>query len=146
MSWGSSPAKIDEKSRLRLPAKFRRDLPETIDNEYYVTSYDGKCAQIYPVPVWDRIARKLQEPPRMDPVKVKFQRITDFYGSMAEMDPQGRILLPPRLRESAQLSGDVIVYIRQDYLEVWNEQVVSESVKENPLTVEELEKMAEMGF
>jgi len=146
MLWGSYPAKIDEKSRLRLPAKFRRDLPETVDNEYYITSYDGKCARIYPVPVWDQIAKKLQEPPRMDPVKMKLQRITDFYGSMSEMDPQGRILLPPRLRESAQLSGDVVVYGRQDHLEIWNEQVVSKDIEENPLTMEDMEKLAEMGF
>ena len=67
MLWGRYSAKIDDKSRLRLPAKFRRDLPETSDNTYYVTSDDGKCAQIYPIPVWERVAQKFQEPPRMDP-------------------------------------------------------------------------------
>lgn len=82
----------------------------------------------------------------MDPVKVKLQRITDFYGSMSEMDPQGRVLIPSRLRESAQLSGDVVVYGKIDHLEVWNEQVASKDVEENPLTLEDRERLAELGF
>ena len=109
MLWGRYSAKIDDKSRLRLPAKFRRDLPETQDNTYYVTSDDGQCAQIYPIPIWERVAQKLQEAPRMDPAKIKLQRFTSYYGLLTQMDPQGRILIPPSLREDAQISGDVIV-------------------------------------
>ena len=91
MLWGRYSAKIDDKSRLRLPAKLRRYLPETEDHTYYVTSDDGRCAQIYPIPVWERIARKLQEPPRMDLAKIKLQRLTSYYGLLTQMDPQGRI-------------------------------------------------------
>ena len=143
---GSYPAKIDEKSRLRLPAKFRRDLPETLDNSYYVTSYDGTCAQIYPIPVWERIARKLQEPPRMDPAKVKFQRATSFYGAVSEMDPQGRILIPAVLREKAQLAGDVSVIAHPDHLEVWNMEIISKDVEEKPISSEEWERLAQLGI
>jgi len=143
---GSYPATIDEKSRLRLPAKFRRDLPETIDNSYYVTSDDGRRAQIYPIPIWERIERKLLEPPRMDPVKKKLQDITNYYGMSSEMDPQGRILIPQRLREKAQLAGEVIVIANTDHLEVWDEQAFSKSIEENPLTSEDREKLAAMGF
>ncbi|MCL2877203.1 MAG: division/cell wall cluster transcriptional repressor MraZ [Acidobacteria bacterium] len=146
MLWGKQTAKIDEKSRLRLPAKFRRDLPETVDDSYYVTSDDGKCAQIYPIPVWDRIAQKFLEAPRMDPAKLKLQRITSYYGALSEMDPQGRILIPPDLREDAQLSGDVIVIGKNDHLEIWNKQTAKKDVKENPLTLEDREKLAEQGF
>jgi len=146
LCWGSYPAKIDEKSRLRLPAKFRRDLPETVDDSYYVTSDDGKCAQIYPIPVWERIAQKFNEAPRMDRAKVKLQRITSYYGAASEMDPQGRILIPPEIREDAQLSGDVIVMGRNDHLEVWNKQTLSKDVKDNPLTEEDRERLAELGF
>ena len=101
MLWGSLPAKVDDKSRLRVPAKFRRELPETINNTYFVTSDDGRCAQIYPIPVWERVAQKLQEPPRMDPAKLKLQRFTSYYGLVTQMDPQGRILIPQRLRSDA---------------------------------------------
>jgi MraZ protein len=146
MLWGSYPAKIDEKSRLRLPAKFRRDLPETEDNTYYVTSDDGLCAQIYPIPIWERVAQKFQESPRMDPAKIKLQRFTSYYGLLTQMDPQGRILIPQSLREDAQISGDVIVIGKSDHLEVWNNDVFRQSLKNNPLTLEEREKLADQGF
>ena len=146
MLWGSYLAKIDEKSRLRLPARFRRDLPETEDNTYYVTSDDGNCAQIYPISVWERMAQKLLEPPRMDPAKQKLQRITSYYGLVTQMDPQGRILIPQMIREDARISGDVVVIGKTDHLEVWNDEVFRRSIKEEPLTMEERERLAQQGF
>lgn len=141
MLWGSYQAKIDEKSRLRLPAKFRRDLPEADDNMYYVTSDDGHCAQIYPISIWGKIAEKLQETPRMDPAKQKFQRITSYYGLVTQMDPQGRIMIPPLLRDDAGISGDVVVIGKTDHLEVWNGEVIRKNIKEEGLTVEDREKL-----
>jgi MraZ protein len=146
MLLGSYPAKIDEKSRLRLPAKFRRDLPETVDGTYYVTSLDGTRAKIYPIPVWERLVQKLQETPGMGSAKLKLQDITSYYGALSEMDPQGRILIPVDLREDAQLSGDVLVIGKPDHLEVVNKQALSKTVKENPLVLEEREKMADIGW
>jgi MraZ protein len=82
----------------------------------------------------------------MDPAKLKFQRNTSYYGASSEMDPQGRILIPPHLRDEAQLSGDVIVIGKNDHIEVWNMQTISKDVKENPLTFEDRERLAELGF
>ena len=97
MLWSSYPAKIDEKFRLKIPAKFRREMAETEDGTYYVTSDDGLRAQIYPIPVWERMAQKFQEAPRMDPAKLKLQKFTSYYGILTQMDPQGRILIPQAL-------------------------------------------------
>jgi MraZ protein len=146
MLWGRYSAKIDEKARLRLPAKFRRDLPETEDDTYYVTSDDGKCAQIYPIPVWKKIAQKFQESPRMEPAKLKLQRFTSYYGLLTQMDPQGRILIPQSLREDAHITGDVTVIGKSDHLEVWNDEAFRKSLMEDPLTLEERERLAEQGF
>ncbi len=146
MLWGSYPAKIDEKFRLKIPAKFRREMPDTEDNTFYVTSDDGRCAQIYPIPVWERIAQKFQEPPRMDPAKIKLQKFTSYYGILAQMDPQGRILIPQALREDAQICGDVIVIAKSDHLEVWNNEVIRTSLREDPLTNTDRERLAEQGF
>ena len=146
MLWGSYPAKIDEKFRLKIPAKFRRDLPDTEDSTYFVTSDDGRCAQIYPIPVWERIAQKFQEPPRMDPAKIKLQKFTSYYGILTQMDPQGRILIPQALREDAQIFGDVIVIAKNDHLEVWNNEIIRTSLKEDPLTDTDRERLAEQGF
>ncbi len=146
MLWGSYPAKIDKKFRLKIPVKFRRELPETEDNTYFVTSDDGRCAQIYPIPVWERVAQKFQEPPRMDPAKLKLQKFTSYYGILTQMDPQGRILIPQALREKAQIFGDVIVMGKNDHLEVWNNQIISKSLDEQPLTDADRERLAEQGI
>ncbi len=146
MLWGSCPAKIDDKFRLKIPAKFRRDLPDTEDNTYFVTSDDGKCAQIYPVPIWEQIAQKLQAAPRMVPAKLKLLKFTSYYGMLSQMDPQGRILIPQTLREDAQISGDVIVMAKNDHLEVWNNEIIRQSMKEEPLTDVDREKLAEQGI
>ena len=145
MLWGSSPARIDEKFRLKIPAKFRRELGET-DNNFFVTSYDGKCAQIYPVSVWERLSQKFLEPPRMDPAKLKLQKFTGYYGAQAQMDPQGRILIPQALRDDAGISGDVIVMGKNDHLEVWNNENIRRSLKEEPLTESDWSRLANQGI
>lgn len=141
MLLGSYQAKIDDKFRLKIPAKFRRDLAETEENTYYVTSDDGRCAQIYPMGVWERIAQRFQEPPRFEPAKLKFQKFTSYYGLITEMDPQGRILIPQSLREDAKISGDVIVIGRTDHLEVWNNEVIRKSMADDPMTDVDREKL-----
>jgi MraZ protein len=146
MLWGSCPARIDEKFRLKIPVKFRRDLPETENNTYFVTSDNGKCAQIYPIPIWEQVAQKLQASPRMDPAKQKLLKFTSYYGTLSQMDPQGRILIPQTLREDAQILGDVIVMAKNDHLEVWNNEIIRLSMKEEPLTNLDRERLAEQGI
>ena len=142
MLFGSFPVTIDEKFRLKIPAKFRRELPEAV----YVTSDDGSCAHIYPMPVWERFTQKFLEPPRMDPAKQKYQEITSYYGLVTEMDPQGRVLIPHPLREDAELAGEVMVFGRQDHLVVWNNERIRKRLKESPLTNEDRERLAQLGF
>jgi MraZ protein len=146
MLWGSYPAKIDQKFRLKIPAKFRRDLPETEENTFFVTSDDGRCAQIYPLPVWRRIADKFKEAPRMDPAKLKLQKFTSYYGILTQMDSQGRILIPQSLREDAEIAAEVTVIGRSDHLEVWNTEIIRRTLKEQPLTDVDRERLAEQGF
>ena len=146
MLCGSYQAKIDEKFRLKIPARLRKDLPETEDSMYYVTSEDGLCAQIYPIPSWERIAQKFEQTPRMDPAKLKLQKFTSYYGVLTPIDPQGRIVIPQALREDAQILGDVVVMGKNDHLEVWNSEIIRKSLKEDPMTVADRERLAELGF
>ncbi len=141
MLLGSYQAKIDEKFRLKIPARFRRELSESEDNTFYVTSDDGRCAQIYPMAVWERIAQKFLEAPRFEPAKLKYQKFTSYYGLCTEMDSQGRILIPQALRDDANISGDVIVIGKTDHLEVWNNEVIRKSLVDEPMTNADREKL-----
>jgi len=56
------------------------------------------------------------------PSRLKFLDRVSYYGQESELDPQGRIVVPPLLRESASIVGDVRVFGKIDYLEVWNDE------------------------
>ena len=87
---GNHPTRVDEKGRLKLPAEFKRRVDELYGPQFYITSMDGKRAQVYPLKEWEQIEASLAKMSPMDPVRKKFQDVTNFYGQMAEMDAQGR--------------------------------------------------------
>ncbi len=84
-------------------------------------------AEIYPLPEWQKIEEKLAQIPSLNPAKKKFLDRVNYYGQMAEMDAQGRVLLPQILRETAKLGGDVVVFGAQTYLEVANHDEFKQS-------------------
>src|SRR5580704_11906981 len=102
---GSHVTRVDEKGRLKLPAEFKRWLEEKYGANFYITSRNGRRAQIYPMPEWEKFEAQLAEVPDFDPAKTKLQDRLSYYGQTAEMDPQGRVLIPQILREAAGVSG-----------------------------------------
>jgi MraZ protein len=141
---GNHPARVDEKGRLKIPAEFRGRVDEIYGNHFYITSKDGKRAEIYPLKEWEKIEEKLAQIPSMNPAKQKFLDITSYYGQMADMDAQGRILLPQLLRETAKVTAEVVVFGKQTYLEVLNHEAFKAQL--TPLTDEEQKALSEFGL
>jgi len=137
---GSHLTRVDEKGRLKLPAEFKRWLEEKYGANFYITSRDGRRAQIYPMPEWEKFESQLAEIPDFDPAKGKLQDLLSYYGQTAEMDPQGRVLIPQILREAASVSGDVLVIGKLVYLEVANHENFKVDLDQNRLTLDD--KMA----
>lgn len=134
---GSHVTRVDEKGRLKLPAEFKRWLEEKYGANFYITSRNGRRAQIYPMPEWEKFEAQLAEVPDFDPAKTKLQDRLSYYGQTAEMDPQGRVLIPQILREAASVSGDVLVIGKLTYLEVANHDGFKKNLDENPMTVDD---------
>jgi DNA-binding transcriptional regulator/RsmH inhibitor MraZ len=61
----------------------------------------------------------------------------NYFGQTGELDAQGRVVIPPQLRESAAIVGDVRVFGRIDYLEVWNEERFLHKLQREPWTDED---------
>jgi MraZ protein len=80
----------------------------------------------------------------MNPARQKFLDITSYYGQMADMDAQGRILLPQLLRETAKVTAEVVVFGKQTYLEVLNHEAFKAQL--TPLTDEEQKALSEFGL
>ena len=79
---GNHPTRVDEKGRLKLPAEFKRRVEEVYGPLFYITSMDGKRAQIYPLKEWEEIEESLKKMSPMDPVRRKFQDVTNWPGSV----------------------------------------------------------------
>jgi MraZ protein len=130
---GNCPAKVDEKGRLKIPSVFLDELKE-YGNQFYITSTTGETARIYPMKVWSEIEDKLAGKPSADVAKRKFLMRTSYFGQVAELDGQGRLLLPAVLREAAQTMGEVDVFGALNYLEVMNHTRVIDKLKNEPYT------------
>lgn len=145
---GSYKANIDEKGRMRMPAAFKRFLDEAYgETEFYITSWDGESARIYPLKEWEAIENKLALLPAMDPTKRKFLDRVSYFGQMSSFDGQGRILIHPLLRCQAELLGEVTVFGYLSYLEVWSaEKFRKERLEAQPFTDEDAETLAQLGI
>jgi MraZ protein len=142
---GNYLATVDEKGRMKIPADFLAELRKT-GKKFYVTSETGGMARIYPMKSWEEIEKKLAKVSSHNRAKQKFLARANYYGQVVEVDGQGRILIPPTLRESAQMKGEVDVQGQLTYLEVWNHAQFLEQLNRNPITAEDEKELDLLGI
>ena len=104
---------IDAKGRLFIPAALRRELGQT----FHVTVGQDHCLSVFSDESWDAFMGKLKE---LSYNEVKKLRALFAYAADCEPDPQGRILLPAKLREYAGLDHDVTIIGSRSFAEIWN--------------------------
>jgi len=143
---GNHPTRVDEKGRLKVPSEFKRVIDEKYALRFYITSLDGKAAQIYPFEEWERIEQKLAGLSTFNPTKKKFLNRANYYGQVVEMDGQGRLLIPQILRESAQIKGDVAVLGNLTFLDVRNMEAFRREIEEQAFTDEDTKTLDELGI
>jgi len=115
---GSAPARLDDKGRLKVPNVFRAQIEEAFGRELFVTSISGRNFLLYPLGIWRGLEEKLAELPAIHRAKNKFLERVNYFGQDAEIDGQGRVLVPQILRDAAKLPPDVVVTGNIDHLVV----------------------------
>jgi len=143
---GNVPAKIDDKGRLKIPNAFRSLLETKYGRELFLTSVSGEYVRIYPMPVWLDIEQKLGVMPSTHPAKLRFLDRIHYYGQDEELDAQGRVLIPVRLREAATMTGDVDVLGQYNYLDVWNHDRFLTKLQREPYTDDDARALSEYGI
>lgn len=143
---GNHPTRVDEKGRLKVPAEFKRVIDEKYGQQYYITSLDGKVAQVYPFEEWERIEQKLAGLSTFNPTKKKFLARVNYYGQQVEMDGQGRLLMPQLLRDAAKIKGEVAVLGNLTYLEVRNLELFKKEIEEEKFTPDDEKTLDELGI
>jgi MraZ protein len=143
---GNSPAKIDDRGRLKIPNGFRSFIEDEHGRELFVTSLQGDSVRIYPMPVWADVERKLALIPSSHPSRLRFLDRVNFFGQVSEIDTQGRVVIPPRLRESATMVGEVDVFGQMNYLEVWNHERFIAKMQREPFTDADAQALSDLGL
>lgn len=143
---GSYSARIDDKGRLKIPTAFKALVDDQHGSGLYVTSLSGDSVRIYPMPVWLGVEQRLSRMPSTHPARLKFLDRVNYYGQAGEFDAQGRVLIPPRLRDSAGMAGEVDVLGQVDYLEVWNHDRFLSKLQREPFTDDDARALAEFGI
>jgi MraZ protein len=138
---GHAPAKVDEKGRLKVPTGFRTLIEEKYGPDCFITSMDGEKAIVYPLAVWQEFEARLARLPSTSQAKVKLSERLAYYGHLASMDAQGRILVPAILRKVASIEDEVVVLGNNDQLVVWNDAKFQKRLSANPLTPEDFKEL-----
>jgi MraZ protein len=143
---GNAPAKIDDRGRLKVPSAFRAVIQQEYGRDVFVTSLTGDSVRVYPMPVWLEIEERIAKMPSALPARMKFLDRVNFYGAVAELDDQGRVLIHQRLRDSAQMAGEVDVLGQQTFLEVWNHERLVAKLTREPFTDDDSKSLADFGI
>jgi MraZ protein len=143
---GHEQARIDDKGRLKVPNVFRSLLESKYGRELFLTSLTGEYVRLYPMPVWVDIEEKLGRMPSTHPSRLRFLDRINFFGQAVELDTQGRVLIPARLRETAAIAGDVDVLGQYNYLDTWNHDRLQAKLQRDPYTDDDAKALSEFGI
>ena len=106
---GVATFNLDAKGRMAIPAKFRKHLDVSCEGRLVITiDHSDHCLQVYPLPEWETVEQKLSALPSLNPQVRRLKRMLLGYATECEMDSNGRILLPAKLREFASLDLSLI--------------------------------------
>ena len=133
---------IDAKGRLIIPSRFR----ELLGEEFVLTKGLDGCLSIYPMDEWEAFEMKLRALPLTNKNARTFSRFFVAGAAMCELDKQGRILLPPVLREYANLTKDVVLVGVLSRVEIWDKDRWQENTYDEDEMDEIAEHMADLGF
>jgi MraZ protein len=146
---GNPRAKLDERGRLKMPAEFKAFIEGKYGkdfNEFYITSREGLDAEIFPLPEWHQHYAKVLKMPASNSARRDLLARYGLYGAKADMDPQGRLLLPEELRNAGMVNEDVSVTGEGNLLRVTAVSRLRENVQGKAMLAQNMDALAEFGL
>jgi MraZ protein len=117
---------LDAKGRMAMPTRYRERLHERCTGQLVVTVDRDHCLLMYPLPEWEEIERKLVRLPSLNKQARRLQRLLIGHATECQLDANGRVLLPPPLREFASLNRQAVLIGQGNKFELWDEQIWNE--------------------
>lgn len=119
---GVNNINLDAKGRLAIPVRYRDFLAQHCSGEMVITiDTDERALLIYPKPEWEDIQRKVQALPSFNAAARRVQRLLIGHATDLQLDANGRILIPPPLRQYAGLEKKTVMLGQGNKLELWSE-------------------------
>jgi len=124
MFFGTFEHSIDDKGRVNVPARFRDALRATGDDRLFITNFifqNVRCLDVYPPAAWFQFQERVRQRPQLDPALINVVQNYYLAGTQeCQLDKQSRVLIPPRLREYAGLTRDVLFAGAGDKFRIWD--------------------------
>ena len=148
---GVSSINLDAKGRIAIPTRYRAELQDSCECQMVVTvAVDDKCIGekgclwLYPVPEWEKLELTVSKLPTLNKMAGKLKRFLIGNASECEMDGQGRLLLPEKLRKFAGMEKRIVLVGQLNKFEIWNESAWED--KENEwMSGDDSEGLEELG-
>lgn len=108
---------------MAIPARIRDELVESCGGRLVITAHtEDRCLLIYPQPEWLNLLPQIEALPSFNKVSQRVKRILIGYATPLEIDTNGRVLVPPTLREYANLDKKMMLVGQGKKLELWSEE------------------------
>lgn len=143
---GQSLHYLDDKGRLRIPTRFRDVLQKAYSDSLVLTMM-GDCLVAYPPEVWQKIEEKALELSQIQPQQRSFVRYVVSSAVECEFDKQGRILIPPVLRENVGMEKEAFLAGMLTTFEIWAKSKWDEQLKWSKANFQQMaEEIANYGL
>ncbi len=125
---GASSINLDAKGRLAIPTRYREELQECCERRLVATIAVNErcigepgCLWLYPLPEWEKTERTIDALPTFNKTAGKLRRFVIGNAFECEMDAQGRMLVPEKLRKFAGMDKKVVLVGQLSKFEIWSE-------------------------
>ncbi len=141
---GSYTLKIDDRGRIIIPSRYRTILESQFGREVYLTSANDDHILFYPLHIWEIIEQNIGKIQLRTRKVEDFVRVTGYWGTESELDPKGRILIPPDLREKIKLKDSVLIIGQIDHIAIWNNDDFTEKYASKSFSDSEMDEISRL--
>jgi len=117
---GEFEATLDPKGRFLLPAGVKKQLSEEDGNQFVINRGFEKCLALYPLKSWQPLFDQISKLNEFDPKAREFRRFFLNGATFVEPDTAGRLLIPPNLKDHAELQKDIVLVSAVNKIEIWD--------------------------